>query len=72
MNWKKISAVFVGAASFLYLLNPGFGVFELLPDNIPGVGNLDEGTAGILLLWAIQTLIAKKILPPPYEKSANP
>lgn len=60
MKWKKIGAVVVGAASFLYLLNPGFGVFELLPDNIPGVGNLDEGTAGILLLWAIQTLIQKK------------
>jgi hypothetical protein len=60
MNWKKIGAGLVGALSFFYLLNPAFGVFEILPDNLPGVGNLDEGTAGILLLWAIQTLIKKK------------
>ncbi|NJK91319.1 MAG: DUF1232 domain-containing protein [Blastochloris sp.] len=61
MNWRKAGASVVGALSFLYLLNPGFGLFEFLPDNLPGVGNLDEGTAGVLLLWAIQTLIRKNI-----------
>jgi hypothetical protein len=60
MNWKKCGAAAVTGLSFLYLLNPTFGVFELLPDNLPGIGNLDEGTAGILLLWGIQTLIQKK------------
>jgi uncharacterized membrane protein YkvA (DUF1232 family) len=71
MNWKKTGAGAVAVLSFLYLLNPTFGVFELLPDNIPGIGNLDEGTAGVLLLWAIQTLIQKKIKTTD-EKSANP
>ncbi len=71
MNWKKTGAATVTVLSFLYLLNPTFGVFELLPDNIPGIGNLDEGTAGVLLLWGIQTLMQKKFKNPD-EKSANP
>ena len=35
---------------FVYLLNPSLGVFELLPDNLPIIGNLDEGGA-TLLIW---------------------
>jgi uncharacterized membrane protein YkvA (DUF1232 family) len=38
------------AASSLYLVNPGAGVFELLPDNLPGIGNLDEASATLLLV----------------------
>ncbi len=34
----------------LYLLNPGAGVFEVLPDNLPGWGNLDEAAAMALLV----------------------
>ncbi len=29
----------------VYLLNPTAGVFELIPDVLPGVGNLDEAAA---------------------------
>ncbi len=43
----------LGAAGFLYLLNPTFGVFELIPDNTPLVGNLDEAAATALLIGAI-------------------
>lgn len=50
---KKIAAAVVGALSFLYLLNPTLGIAELFPDNLPVVGNLDEGAAGALLIWAI-------------------
>ena len=40
----------VGAVALVYVLNPGFGVGELLLDNLPGVGNLDEAAAtGVLL-----------------------
>lgn len=53
------NSVFSRAAGFLglmlslvYLINPGAGVFELLPDNIPGIGNLDEATAVAVLLWS--------------------
>ncbi len=38
-----------GALALLYVLNPTAGLLELLPDNLPGVGNLDEATATLLL-----------------------
>ncbi|NLW73035.1 MAG: DUF1232 domain-containing protein [Chloroflexi bacterium] len=34
----------------IYILNPTFGVFELIPDNVPFIGNLDEGVAFMLIL----------------------
>lgn len=40
----------LGLLSALYLLNVGAGVFELIPDNIPIIGNLDEAAAMLLLL----------------------
>ncbi|MES2308709.1 MAG: YkvA family protein [Verrucomicrobiota bacterium] len=52
-KWKARAAVLVGA---IYLLNPGWGVFELIPDNIPFIGNLDEGAATVLLLWGWRRL----------------
>ncbi|MFT4177612.1 MAG: DUF1232 domain-containing protein [Luteolibacter sp.] len=39
-----------GILSAVYLLNPTMGIFELIPDNIPGIGNLDEAAAAFLLL----------------------
>jgi len=50
---KKLLIVSIGVLSGLYLLNPGFGVFELIPDAVPFVGNLDEGTAAFLLLSSL-------------------
>ena len=41
----------LGFVGLVYLLNPSMGVFELLPDNLPIVGNLDEGIA-TLLIWS--------------------
>jgi len=40
----------------IYLINPTFGVFEFIPDNIPIVGNLDEATATAGLLYALSGL----------------
>ena len=51
---KNLFIAFVGLLSFLYLINPTFGVFELLPDNIPLVGNVDEATASMVLLGALR------------------
>lgn len=34
----------------VYILNPTAGLLELLPDNLPIAGNLDEGAA-MLLIW---------------------
>jgi uncharacterized membrane protein YkvA (DUF1232 family) len=50
---KSVLVVGVGTLCVLYLINPTFGVFELIPDNIPLVGNLDEATATVLLVSAL-------------------
>jgi len=42
---KKVGAFLLGLFCFVYLLNPGAGLFELIPDNLPLIGNLDEATA---------------------------
>ncbi|MCX6854234.1 MAG: DUF1232 domain-containing protein [Verrucomicrobia bacterium] len=39
-----------GILSALYLLNMGFGLVEIIPDNVPIFGNLDEATAMALLI----------------------
>jgi hypothetical protein len=33
----------------LYILNPTAGILEFIPDNIPIIGNLDEGAAFVLI-----------------------
>ncbi len=39
-----------GIVSTLYLLNIGFGLVEIIPDNVPIFGNLDEAAATALLI----------------------
>lgn len=56
MSSSRIKAFISISFASLYLLNPGWGVFELIPDNIPFFGNLDEGAATMLLLWGIKAL----------------
>jgi hypothetical protein len=48
--WLVYLAAVVG---FGYILNPTAGVFEILPDNLPFVGNLDEGVATMLLWYGL-------------------
>ena len=55
-RWGKLWPILGLGVSGLYLLNPGFGVFELLPDNLPGVGNLDEGGAVLLFIACLRRL----------------
>lgn len=43
-----------GILGLLYLLNPTAGIFELLPDALPIVGNLDEALAVTLLLASLR------------------
>ena len=47
---------------FIYLLNPTFGILEIIPDNMPLVGNLDEGAAAILVWQGIKGIIQSKKL----------
>jgi hypothetical protein len=48
-------------ASFIYLLNPDAGIFEFLPDNIPFIGNVDEGLASFVLYSSIEYFRGKQI-----------
>ena len=48
---KKLGIFFLGLFCLLYILNPTAGIFELIPDNLPIIGNLDEAAAlGTLLM----------------------
>ena len=51
---KSLIVVVVGLLASFYLVNPGAGVFELIPDNLPLVGNLDEAGATALLLACLR------------------
>jgi len=53
LKLKSTLVGFIGIISFLYLVNPGLGVFEFIPDMIPFIGNLDEGAASFFLLSAL-------------------
>ena len=52
--FKSVVVVILGILSFLYIINPGAGVFEFIPDNIPFIGNLDEATAVMILLACLR------------------
>lgn len=51
---KSIMVIILGLFSLLYIINPGAGVFEFIPDNIPFFGNLDEATAVMILLACLR------------------
>ena len=51
---RNIAVACLGILSLLYLLNIGLGVVEFIPDNIPFVGNLDEGTAAAVLIMCLR------------------
>jgi len=52
--FKEMFIIFLGLASALYLVYPSLGVFELLPDALPLVGSIDEGTASLLLISVLR------------------
>jgi len=51
---RKIVATLGLIIGILYILNPTAGVIELIPDNIPFVGNLDEAAAVLLVLRCLK------------------
>lgn len=51
---KKLWLSFVGLVAAIYLLNPSAGFFELIPDNFPIIGNLDEVGAAVILLAVLR------------------
>ena len=55
-SWMSLAGVVVGA---FYVTNPGAGVFELIPDNFPLFGNLDEAAATTALVLGLQYLFGR-------------
>ena len=47
---KSLFVIIAAILSVIYLVNPGAGIIEFLPDNLPLIGNLDEATATAVLL----------------------
>lgn len=47
---KDLVVMIIMVISVIYLINPGAGIIEIIPDVVPLIGNLDEGIATALLL----------------------
>lgn len=58
---KTIFVIISALASIIYLLNPTAGIFEIIPDNIPFIGNIDEGLASFILISAFEYFRGKQI-----------
>lgn len=55
-----ISAWVLLGLGLLYLANPGAGLVEIIPDNIPLIGNLDEAGITAMVLGALRYLKTKE------------
>ena len=51
---KDLFVAMLGLLCLIYVLNPTAGIIEVIPDNIPFIGNLDEATATAVLLASIR------------------
>jgi len=58
---KAIFVIFAALLSIVYLLNPTAGILELIPDNIPFIGNVDEGLAAFILYSSIEYFRSNQI-----------
>ena len=56
-RWIVLS---LGLLGLIYVLNPTMGILEFIPDNLPIIGNLDEGAAYLLLMYGIIELFNSK------------
>jgi len=51
-----VGSLILSIICLVYLINPGAGFVELIPDNLPIIGNLDEGLAMTGLLMALSNM----------------
>ena len=56
---KKVVCVIGMIIGIIYILNPTFGVFEIIPDNLPYIGNLDDASAVLLIIACFKQLSKK-------------
>ena len=52
-GWPTWLVYILAVIGLVYILNPTFGIFEFIPDNLPIIGNLDESVAFMLVLAGI-------------------
>ena len=52
-GWPIWLVYLAAALGLLYILNPTMGIFEFIPDNLPLIGNLDEGVAFVLVWFGL-------------------
>ncbi len=50
----------IGILGLIYILNPTAGIIELIPDNIPIIGNLDEGGAFLAIWYGLLEYLERK------------
>ncbi|AYF45756.1 hypothetical protein BALOs_2766 [Halobacteriovorax sp. BALOs_7] len=51
---KKILPLIGIIIGVIYILNPTAGVIEIIPDNLPYIGNLDEAGAVLLIISCLK------------------
>ena len=56
-GWPRWLVFGLALVGLVYVLNPTFGIFEFIPDNLPIIGNLDEGLAYFLVLLGLVELL---------------
>lgn len=54
ITFRRTMMTLGGLLGVLYLLNPGAGLFEILPDALPLIGNVDEALAATLVLACLR------------------
>jgi len=59
-RWLVYTLSIIGG---VYILNPTLGIFELIPDILPIVGNIDESLAVMLILAGIVEAVEGKKVP---------
>ena len=55
----KLLALLGAVLSAIYIVNPTAGFIEFIPDNIPGIGNLDEAAVTGILIYCLTVLGVK-------------
>ena len=71
-GWPSWLVYALSAISVIYILNPTLGILELIPDNLPIIGNLDESVAVMMILSGIvEALEGKKYRPAEKDSSSK-
>jgi len=64
-GWPTWLIYALAVLGLIYVLNPTLGILEFIPDNLPLVGNLDEGAAFLLMWFGILEYLQRKKPPSP-------